>query len=196
MAEKRGIRSFFAKVSSCVTANTPSSPMASTSATPDEAHVNLATETLPVTDAGRADTCESDTEPEADVVDSPPSQPKKLRFVTAKAKPRASKQGFTKAWLTKFEWLVYDPIDNAMHCKLCKNQRTEGIWTTGTRTFRTKSLLQHVASKVSQFECVCKFVKWSDYTVLYSYPNYGVARARLMSSTLINIRARCYFPPW
>ena len=66
----------------------------------------------------------------------------------------------TKAWLTKFEWLVYDPIDNAMHCKLCKNQRAEGIWTTGTRTFRTKSLLQHVASKVSQFECVCKFVKW------------------------------------
>ena len=39
MAEKRGIRSFFAKVSSCVTANTPSSPVASTSATPDEAHV-------------------------------------------------------------------------------------------------------------------------------------------------------------
>ena len=64
MAEKRGIRSFFAKVSSCATANTPSSPVASTSATPDEANVNLATETLPVTDAGRADTCESDTEPE------------------------------------------------------------------------------------------------------------------------------------
>ena len=93
MAEKRGIRSFFAKVSSCVTANTPSSPVASTSATPDEAHVHLATETLPVTDAGRADTCESDTEPEADVVDSPPSQPKKVSFRDSQGQTKSIEAG-------------------------------------------------------------------------------------------------------
>ena len=93
MAEKRGIRSFFAKVSSCATANTPSSPVASTSATPDEAHVHLATETLPVTDAGRADTCESDTEPEADVVDSPPSQPKKVSFRDSQGQTKSIEAG-------------------------------------------------------------------------------------------------------
>ena len=67
----------------------------------------------------------------------------------ARTTPSKGKQRFPKAWLTTYSWLSYDPIDNSMHCQLCKKQRGEGVWVTGTRNFRIKSVALHITSKVS-----------------------------------------------
>ena len=59
------------------------------------------------------------------------------------------RQGFSKSWLTKFDWLTYNSVDNSMGCRVCRQQRCEGVWVSGTRNFRVHSLALHAASKVS-----------------------------------------------
>ena len=43
------------------------------------------------------------------------------------------RQGFSKSWLTKFDWLSYNSVDNSIVCRLCRQQRCEGVWVSGTR---------------------------------------------------------------
>ena len=73
--------------------------------------------------------------------------PSRARTTPSKGKH----QRFPKAWLTTYSWLSYDAIDNSMHCRLCKKQRGDGVWVTGTQNFRIKSVTLHVTSKVSTF---------------------------------------------
>ena len=42
-------------------------------------------------------------------------------------------RGFSKSWLTRFDWLSYNSVDNSMACRLCRQQRCEGVWVNGTR---------------------------------------------------------------
>ena len=45
------------------------------------------------------------------------------------------RQGFSKSWLAKFDWLTYNSVDNSMGC-----------WLSN---FHVKNLALHAASKVS-----------------------------------------------
>ena len=75
---------------------------------------------------------------------------KRIRTSTStNSKCRQHGQGFSKSWLAKFDWLTYNSVDNSMGCRLCRQQRCEGVWVSGTRNFRVKSLALHAASKVS-----------------------------------------------
>ena len=47
---------------------------------------------------------------------------KKAAKTVARTTPAKGKQRFPKAWLTTYTWLSYDPIDDSMHCRLCKNR--------------------------------------------------------------------------
>ena len=76
---------------------------------------------------------------------------KKAAKTVATTTPAKGKQRFPKAWLTTYDWLSYDPIDDSMHCRVCKKQRGEGVWVTGTRNFRVKTVALHITSKVSNF---------------------------------------------
>ena len=73
--------------------------------------------------------------------------PSRARTTPSKGKH----QRFPKAWLITYSWLSYDPIDESMHGRLCKKQRGEGVWVTGTRNFRVKSVALHITSKASHF---------------------------------------------
>ena len=75
----------------------------------------------------------------------------KAAKTVARTTPAKGKQRFPKACLTTYTWLSYDPIDDFMHCRLCKKQRGEGMWVTGKRNFRVKSVALHITSKVSNF---------------------------------------------
>ena len=76
---------------------------------------------------------------------------KKAAKTVARTTPAKGKQRFPKAWLTTYTWLSYDPIDDSTHCQLCKKQRGEGVWVTGKRNVRVKSVALHITSKVSNF---------------------------------------------
>ena len=65
-----------------------------------------------------------------------------------KPKGKGKQQGFTKAWLTTYDWLAYDAVEDEMHCKLCKKQRADGVWVTGTRNFLVRSVVMHITSRV------------------------------------------------
>ena len=75
--------------------------------------------------------------------------PQKRIRTSTNSKCRQYGQGFSKSWLAKFDWLTYNSVDNSMGCRLYRQQRCEGVWVSGTRNFRVKSLALHAASKVS-----------------------------------------------
>ena len=55
------------------------------------------------------------------VDDNEDGRPADKRRRTGKVVARApSRQGFTPAWLTKFDWLLYDKTDDSMACRLCR----------------------------------------------------------------------------
>ena len=58
-------------------------------------------------------------------------------------------QGFLKYWLTKFDWLTYNSVNNSMGCRLCHQQRCEGMRVSGTRNVRVKIIALHAVSKIS-----------------------------------------------
>ena len=125
------------------------------------------TATVPVPVAPSSNSCPVPIEAEIvvinhdhDVTTTPPSKKARLAVATppARTPPLSAKkgktkqqqlQGFTKGWLTQFDWLAYDAVDNSMHCKLCKKQRGDGVWVTGTRNFRVKTVVSHITGKVS-----------------------------------------------
>ena len=79
-----------------------------------------------------------------DVTTTPPLKKACLTLATSPVKGKTKQQGFTKAWLMQF-----DAIDNSMHCKLCRKQRGDGVWVTGTRNFRVKTVIAYITGKVS-----------------------------------------------
>ena len=50
---------------------------------------------------------------------------------------RVEVKKFPTTWLTKWDWLEYDAVENVMFCRVCKKSRRCGPWaTTGTSNFR------------------------------------------------------------
>lgn len=54
--------------------------------------------------------------------------PKKRRIETKK---------FSPGWTKMFPWLTYCQADNTMKCKVCSQSGRPGVWTEGTRNFRS-----------------------------------------------------------
>ena len=87
----------------------------------------------PACDVDDETACAVDDEPACDVDDEPACAvesdhddhtPQKRKRTSTNSKCR---QGFSKSWLAKFDWLTYNSVDNSMGCRLCHQQGCEGV---------------------------------------------------------------------
>ncbi|KAJ8018286.1 hypothetical protein HOLleu_43803 [Holothuria leucospilota] len=67
-----------------------------------------------------------------------------------KDKRRDRMRTFPHKWLKQFQWLRYNKADNAMYCQCCRARQVSGVWCTGTRNFRLKTIKAHLSSSEHQ----------------------------------------------